>query len=232
MVISTPEQADSANELADLLGECCALRFTRARMHTPVTVTEEAVALAAQHGIDGLVSVGGGSAIGLSKAIALRTDLLQVVVPTTYSGSEMTDIVGQASGGNKETMRDPRILPEVVIYDVELTLTLPPVASVASAANAIAHAIEGLYAENTNPVIALMAEEGIRALGSAVPRLFECARRHECPRRGAVRFLALRHRARLDLNGAASQAVSCPRRRVRPAARRDTRRSPAAHDRL
>jgi alcohol dehydrogenase class IV len=171
MVISTPEQADSANELADLLGECCALRFTRARMHTPVTVTEEAVALAAQHGIDGLVSVGGGSAIGLSKAIALRTDLLQVVVPTTYSGSEMTDIVGQASGGNKETMRDPRILPEVVIYDVELTLTLPPVASVASAANAIAHAIEGLYAENTNPVIALMAEEGIRALGSAVPRL-------------------------------------------------------------
>src|SRR6476661_7472103 len=95
MVISTPEQADSANELADLLGGCCALRFTRARMHTPVTVTEEAVALAAQHGIDGLVSVGGGSAIGLSKAIGLRTDLLQVVVPTTYSGSEMTDIVGQ-----------------------------------------------------------------------------------------------------------------------------------------
>jgi maleylacetate reductase len=171
MVISTPEQAGSANELADLLGDRCPLRFTRARMHTPVAVTEEAVALAGQHAIDGIVSVGGGSAIGLSKAIALRTDLIQIVVPTTYSGSEMTDIVGQTSGGTKETMRDPRILPEVVVYDVELTSTLPPAASVASAANAIAHAIEGLYAENTNPVIALMAEEGIRALGSSVPQL-------------------------------------------------------------
>ena len=171
MVISTPEQSASANELADLLGERCALRFTRARMHTPVALTEEAVALAEQQAVDGIVAVGGGSAIGLSKAIALRTDLVQVVVPTTYSGSEMTDIVGQTAGGTKNTVRDPRILPEVVVYDVELTLTLPPAASVASAANAIAHAIEGLYAENTNPVIALMAEEGIRALGSAVPRL-------------------------------------------------------------
>ena len=175
MVISTPEQAGSANELADLLGDRCALRFTRARMHTPVALTDEAVALAAQHAVDGIVAVGGGSAIGLSKAIALRTDLIQVVVPTTYSGSEMTDIVGQTAGGTKETVRDPRILPEVVVYDVELTLTLPPAASVASAANAIAHAIEGLYAENTNPLIALMAEEGIRALGSAVPRLSNAA---------------------------------------------------------
>jgi maleylacetate reductase len=176
MVISTPEQADSANELADLLSTRCALRFTRARMHTPVTLTEEAVALAEQHAIDGIVAVGGGSAIGCSKAIALRTDLPQIVVPTTYSGSEMTDIVGQTADGSKETIRDPRILPEVVVYDVELTVTLPPVASVASAANAIAHAIEGLYAENTNPVIALMAEEGIRALGSSVPRLSSAPR--------------------------------------------------------
>ena len=170
MVISTAEQADSANELAELLGERCGVRFPRARMHTPVAVTEEAAALALAQGIDGLVAVGGGSAIGLSKAIALRTDLVQVVVPTTYSGSEMTDIVGQTAGGTKETTRDPRILAEVVVYDVELTFTLPAAASVASAANALAHAIEGLYAENTNPLVALIAEEGIRALASAVPR--------------------------------------------------------------
>ena len=171
MVISTPEQAGSANELAGLLGERSHLRFSGARMHTPVSITEEAVGLAAKHGIDGLVAVGGGSAIGLAKAIALRTDLVQIVLPTTYAGSEMTDIVGQTADGVKQTIRDPKILPEVVVYDVELTTTLPAVSSVTSGANAIAHAIEGLYAENTNPLIGLIAEEGIRALASALPAL-------------------------------------------------------------
>lgn len=169
MVISTPEQAGSLNELAELLGERSHLRFPGARMHTPVSITDEAVALAAKHAIDGLVAVGGGSAIGLSKAIALRTDIVQIVLPTTYAGSEMTDIVGQTADGVKQTARDPKILPEVVVYDVDQTLTLPAVASVTSGANAIAHAIEGLYAENTNPLIALMAEEGIRALAAALP---------------------------------------------------------------
>ena len=133
-------------------------------MHTPVPVTDEAVALAAEHRIDGIVAVGGGSAIGLAKAIALRTDALQIVLPTTYSGSEMTDIVGQTTGGVKSTTRDPKVLPEVIVYDVELTSTLPALVSVTSGANAMAHALEGLYAENSNPLIALIAEEGIRAL--------------------------------------------------------------------
>ena len=171
MVISTPEQASSANELAELLGNRCRVRFPGARMHTPVSITEAAVALAVQHDVDGLISVGGGSAIGLAKAIALRTDITQIVLPTTYAGSEMTDIVGQTDGGVKQTTRDPRILPEVVVYDVELTTTLPAIASVTSGANAIAHAVEGLYAENTNPLIGLIAEDGIRALASALPRL-------------------------------------------------------------
>jgi alcohol dehydrogenase class IV len=171
MVVSTAGQAARANELAELLGDRCRLRFPRARMHTPVPVTEDAVALAAEHGIDGIVAVGGGSAIGLAKAIALRTDAIQIVLPTTYSGSEMTDIVGQTAGGTKQTIRDPKVLPEVIVYDVELTATLPARVSVTSGANAIAHAIEGLYAENTNPLIALIAEEGIRALASALPGL-------------------------------------------------------------
>ena len=169
MVISTPEQASSANELAELLGHRCRVRFPGARMHTPVSITEEAVALAAQHHVNGLIAVGGGSAIGLSKAIALRTDMVQIVLPTTYAGSEMTDIVGQTAGGEKQTTRDPKILPEVVVYDVELTTTLSAIASVTSGANAIAHAIEGLYAENTNPLIELIAEDGVRALASALP---------------------------------------------------------------
>jgi len=170
MVVSTAGQAPRARELATLLGNRCQLRFSQARMHTPVPVTDEAVALAGEHRIDGIVAVGGGSAIGLAKAIALRTDALQIVLPTTYSGSEMTDIVGQTSGGVKQTTRDPKVLPEVIVYDVELTSTLPARVSVTSGANAMAHAIEGLYAENSNPLIALIAEEGIRALASALPR--------------------------------------------------------------
>jgi alcohol dehydrogenase class IV len=86
MVISTPEQAETANEIVGLLNDCCCVRFPRARMHTPASVTDEAVALAGRNGVDGIVAVGGGSAIGLSKAIALRMDLPQVALPTTYSG--------------------------------------------------------------------------------------------------------------------------------------------------
>ena len=171
LVVSTPEQTSHANEIAAVLGERCALIFAGARMHTPVTVTEAAVALAKEQAVDGIVAIGGGSAIGLAKAIALRTDLTQIVLPTTYAGSEMTDILGQTAEGAKHTMRDARILPEVVIYDVDLTTTLPAEMSVTSGFNAIAHAVEGLYAENTNPFVALMAEEGIRALASALPRI-------------------------------------------------------------
>lgn len=171
MVVSTAGQTARANELADLLGDRCRLRFPHARIHTPVPVTEDATALVAEHDIDAIVAIGGGSAIGLAKAIALRTDAIQMVLPTTYSGSEMTDIVGQTAGGTKQTTRDPKVLPEVIVYDVELTSTLPARVSVASAANAMAHAIEGLYAENHNPLIALIAEGGIRALASALPRL-------------------------------------------------------------
>ena len=171
MVVSTAGQGETANELAELLGDRCQLQFPCARMHTPVAITDEAVALAADHGIDGIVAVGGGSAIGLAKAIALRTDAIQIVLPTTYAGSEMTDIVGQTAGGVKQTTRDARVLPEVIVYDVELTSTLSALVSVTSGANAIAHAIEGLYAENSNPLIALIAEAGIHALASALPRV-------------------------------------------------------------
>jgi alcohol dehydrogenase class IV len=138
-------------------------------MHTPVEVTELAIAAMAGKNIDGLVAVGGGSTAGLAKAIALRTDLPQIVAPTTYAGSEMTPILGETKGGHKTTLTSPKVLPEVVIYDVDLTLTLPPLLSATSGMNAIAHAVEALYAREANPIISLLAEEGIAALARSLP---------------------------------------------------------------
>jgi hypothetical protein len=119
--------------------------FSSAVMHTPVDVTDNAVAAATGAGADCLVAIGGGSTIGLAKAIALRTDLPQVAIPTTYAGSEMTDILGETKDGAKTTVRTLKVLPETVIYDVELTLGLPVSVSSTSGMNA-RHAVEALYA--------------------------------------------------------------------------------------
>jgi alcohol dehydrogenase class IV len=144
-------------------------------MHTPVEVTARAVDLARALGADCTVAVGGGSTTGLGKAIALATGLDQIVVPTTYAGSEMTPILGQTERGVKTTQRSPAILPEVVIYDVDLTLTLPPALTATSGLNAIAHAVEALYAQDRNPIVSLMAEEGIAALARSLPVLVDAA---------------------------------------------------------
>jgi maleylacetate reductase len=171
LVLATPQQAGSAQTLADSLGGRAAGVFAEAAMHTPVEITERAMAQVQALGVDGTVAVGGGSTIGLGKAIALRTDLPQVAVPTTYAGSEMTTILGETAGGEKRTLRSLKVLPEVVIYDVALTLSLPPALSATSGLNAIAHAVEALYAPDTNPVVALMAEEAIGALARGLPRV-------------------------------------------------------------
>src|SRR5439155_4955356 len=120
---------------------------------------------------DCCVAVGGGSTIGFGKAIALTSGLPVVAVPTTYSGSEMTTIWGISEGGAKKTGRDAKVLPKAVIYDPELTLDLPPAVSAASGMNAIAHCAESVYAHDGNPIISLMAEEGIRALSTALPAI-------------------------------------------------------------
>lgn len=171
LVLSTPDQRAAADGVAALLGDRCAATYHDARMHTPVEVTADAMAVVAKHRIDGLVALGGGSAIGLSKAIALRTDLPQIAIPTTYAGSEMTRIIGQTEAGEKTTQVTAKVLPETVIYDVDLTLTLPPKLSVTSGINAMAHAVEALYATNSNPVVKLMAEAGIAALYRGLPTI-------------------------------------------------------------
>jgi maleylacetate reductase len=171
LVLATPAQQGEAERLAASLGERTAGVFAGAVMHTPVEVTERAMAEVAALGVDGVVSLGGGSTIGLGKAIALRSDLPQIVVPTTYAGSEMTPILGETRDGLKTTQRSSKILPETVIYDVDLTLTLPPQLSATSGINAIAHAVEALYAPDGNPIVSLMAEEGIAALARALPAI-------------------------------------------------------------
>jgi alcohol dehydrogenase class IV len=138
-------------------------------MHAPVEATQRALAIVREKRADCTVALGGGSAIGLGKSIAFVTDLPQIVLPTTYSGSEATPIGGETKYGVKTSMTSPKVLPEVIIYDVELTLDLPPAVSVVSGFNAIAHAVEALYAREANPLISLLAEEGIRSFSRALP---------------------------------------------------------------
>src|SRR5690606_16024612 len=146
LVLSTPGQAAKAEALAERLGSLSAGLFSEASMHTPIEITERALAFFHRIGADCLVALGGGSTIGLAKAIATRSGADQIVIPTTYAGSEMTDILGETVAGEKTTRRDPSIQPETVIYDVDLTVSLPVPVSVSSGLNALAHAAEGLYA--------------------------------------------------------------------------------------
>lgn len=172
-VLSTREQTDVAERVAHSLGKLAAGRYHGATMHTPVDVTEAAVAEVRACNADCVVAIGGGSTTGLGKAIALRTDLVQIVVPTTYAGSEMTPILGETRDGVKSTQRSLKVLPETVIYDVELTLSLPPQLSVTSGINAMAHSVEALYARDGNPIVSLMAEESLAALGRSLPRIVQ-----------------------------------------------------------
>ncbi len=169
LVLSTPFQEGDAQALAQRLGDKAAGVFAGAAMHTPTDVTQRAVAAFHAAGADCTIALGGGSTIGLGKAIANRLDCPQLVIATTYAGSEVTPILGETENGLKTTQRGPKILPEVVIYDPDLTLGLPVGMSVTSGLNAIAHAVEALYAKDRNPVTALQAVEGIRALHTALP---------------------------------------------------------------
>lgn len=175
LVLATPAQRQQAEDAAMRLGDLAAGVYDQAVMHVPVETQRAASEEAGRFGADCTVAIGGGSTTGLAKAIALDLGLPILAVPTTFAGSEMTPIWGLTEGGVKKTGRDARVLPKTVIYDPTLTLTLPPEVAGPSGINALAHAVEGLYAENANPVISLMAEESIRALGQSLPRVVEQA---------------------------------------------------------
>ena len=171
LVLSTPGQSALAQRAADLLGPKAAGLFARAAMHVPVELARAAREEARRLDADCAIAIGGGSTTGLGKAIALESGLPVIAIPTTYAGSEMTTMYGLTEAGTKKTGRDPRVLPRCVIYDPQLSLGLPFGMTVVSMLNAIAHAAEGLYAPDANPVIDLMAEAGIRAGANALPRL-------------------------------------------------------------
>ncbi|MGV8987027.1 MAG: maleylacetate reductase [Cypionkella sp.] len=171
VVLSTPGHADEARALATAIGARVVGTVARARMHTPVEVTEAALAEVLALKADSLISFGGGSTTGLGKALALRTDLLQIAVPTTYAGSEVTAILGQTEDGRKTTLADPRVQPEVIIYDPRLITGLPVAVTVTSGLNALAHAAEALYARDRNPLTTTLALQGIAAMVEALPQV-------------------------------------------------------------
>ena len=139
LLLSTPHQADQASQLKNLLDGKVAGIFTEAAMHTPSTITDKALTYMKSTNADSVISIGGGSTIGLGKAISIRTGVPHICIPTTYAGSEMTPILGETYDGKKTTKSDPKILPGTVIYDVDLTMTLPASMSATSGVNAIAH---------------------------------------------------------------------------------------------
>ncbi len=173
LILSTPHQSDSAMDLAAALNGHIAGIYTRAAMHTPVDVTEDALCHAREVEADCYIALGGGSTTGLGKALALRTDLPQIVIPTTYAGSEATPILGQTENGVKTTLTDTKVLPEVILYDPELVVTLPPAMTVTSGLNAMAHAAEALYARDRTDETTELALEGLRAFVDALPKVLE-----------------------------------------------------------
>jgi maleylacetate reductase len=171
LLIAGGRQKKPADELATALGPRMVDRIGEVVMHVPAALATAVSERTEQSRADLLVCLGGGSAIGLAKAVALRTRLPILAVPTTYAGSEMTPIWGLTDGGRKTTGRDRTVLPATVVYDPALTTSLPADISAASGMNALAHLIEGLYAPDASPGTAVLAEEGIRVLADALPRV-------------------------------------------------------------
>jgi maleylacetate reductase len=168
LVVTTPGRARETEVLREVLGDELAGVHDGAVQHVPSHSVQAALSDLARYRASSLVALGGGSAIGLAKALALETGLPLAAIPTTYSGSEMTSIWGISDDGGKRTGRDDRVAPVLVLYDVGLTLDLPVDISVASGMNALAHCVEALYSADASPVSTSVAEEGVRRIGSGL----------------------------------------------------------------
>jgi maleylacetate reductase len=171
LVVSGARQAELAERVSDELGPLSAGVHAEAAMHVPIEAVAAAVGVARSSAADGVAAIGGGSTIGLAKAIALELGLPIVAIPTSFSGSEMTNVWDRTEGRTHTTGRDSRVLPVSVIYDPALVMSLPVAMAVTSGFNAIAHGVEGLYAPDASPVVSLMAAEGIRSFAYSLPRI-------------------------------------------------------------
>jgi maleylacetate reductase len=171
LVLSTPRRTEAAERTSALLGARSAGLLSIAEEHVPLETAEKGRAEAAARRADVLVAVGGGSTVGLAKAIALTLELPIVALPTTLSGSEMTPVWGITEGGIKRTGRDERVRARSVLYDPRLSLGLPPKVAVPSAFNALAHAVESLYAPEADGDILDLAEQAVRLLVEGLPAL-------------------------------------------------------------
>jgi maleylacetate reductase len=169
LLVTTPGRAPSLASIRTHLGDGLVGVCDQAALHVPDVRVRAAVAEVDRVQADALVAIGGGSAIGLAKAVALERALPIVALPTTYSGSEMTSIWGVTDGETKRTGRSAVAAPRLVIYDPDLTLGLPADVSAASGMNAIAHAVEATYAAGAGPIAVAAAEEAMRLLARALP---------------------------------------------------------------
>ncbi|MEU9330305.1 maleylacetate reductase [Streptomyces canus] len=163
--------SDREKELADPIAKeiPVVLRHEEVVMHVPVEVAGRALRAATDAGADVLVCVGGGSTTGLAKAVALTTGLPIVAVPTTYAGSEATNVWGMTEGETKTTGVDDKVLPASVVYDAGLLTSLPGEMTVASGLNAMAHCVDSMWGPRADPIDRALAQEGIRALATGLP---------------------------------------------------------------
>ena len=171
LVLCTPNQADQARGILGLLGQKGVGLFDQAMMHVPIETVEQAMAMAKQLKADCTVSLGGGSTTGLGKALALKMGLANIAIPTSYAGSEMTNIWGVTENGRKVTGRDDSVVPTLTLYDPELTLTMPPEFAGPSGLNAMAQAVVNVTAGKLNPIVSMMALEAVRALARSLPKV-------------------------------------------------------------
>ncbi|KAH7555156.1 hypothetical protein BM1_07817 [Bipolaris maydis] len=174
LLLSSARHRNLSDQLAGVLhGSTIKLAgtFNGAIMHTPTVVTENAVQCLKIMSADCVISVGGGSVVGLGKAVSVCAGVPHLAVPTTFSWSEMTPILGETQEGRKTTRSGPSILPSTVIYDVDLSMSVPPSTCTVSGINAMAHAVEAIYAKNCNPIISMWAHAGIKSLAESLPQI-------------------------------------------------------------
>jgi len=207
LLVVGPSNAALAEEVEGFLGERAVGRFTDLAQHVPEPKAEAARARARELDADATLSIGGGTATGFAKAIALEIPIPQIALPTTYAGSEMTPIWGLSDGTRKWTGRDAAVQPKVVVYDPEVTLSLPPEVAGPSGMNALAHAVEALYAPGANPITSLLALEAVRVLARSLPVV--CARPDEIDGRTEALYGAYLAACALAVTGTALHHKTC-----------------------